>query len=48
MLCVQRQLTALDGTLIEPQDIPLPESWGRWETEPLLLLAGTHLLLGRL
>lgn len=48
VLCVQRQLTALDGTLIEPQDIPLPESWGRWETEPLLLLAGTHLLLGRL
>ena len=48
VLCVQRQLTALDGTIIEPQDIPLPEAWGCWETEPLLLLAGAHLLLGRL
>lgn len=48
VLCVQRQLTALDGTVIEPQDIPLPTAWGCWETEPLLLLAGTHLLLGRL
>ena len=32
----------------EPQDIPLPAAWGCWETEPLLLLAGTYLLLGRL
>ncbi len=48
VLCVQRQLTALNGTVIEPQDIPLPEAWGCWETEPLLLLAGAHLLLGRL
>ena len=48
VLCVQRQLTALDGTVIEPQDIPLPTAWGCWETDPLLLLAGTHLLLGRL
>ena len=35
-------------TAVEPQDIPLPTAWGCWETEPLLLLAGTHLLLGRL
>ena len=48
VLCVQRQLTALDDTLIEPQDIPLPAAWDCWETEPLLLLAGTYLLLGRL
>ena len=48
VLCVQRQVTALDGSVIEPQDIPLPEAWGCWETEPLLLLAGACLLLGRL
>ena len=48
VLCVQRQLTALDDTLIEPQDIPLPAVWDCWETEHLLLLAGTYLLLGRL
>lgn len=48
VLCVQRQVTALDGSVIEPQDIPLPEAWGCWETEPLLLLAGVCLLLGRL
>ena len=48
VLCVQRQVTALDGSVIEPQDIPLPEAWGCWETEPLLLLAGVYLLLGRL
>ena len=41
-------VTALDGSVIEPQDIPLPEAWGCWETEPLLLLAGVCLLLGRL
>ena len=35
-------------TALEPQDIPLPEAWGCWETEPLLLLAGACLLLGRL
>ena len=48
VLCVQRQVAALDGSVIEPQDIPLPEAWGCWETEPLLLLAGVYLLLGRL
>ena len=48
VLCVQRQLTALDDTLIEPQDIPLPAVWDCWETEHLLLLAGAYLLLGRL
>ena len=48
VLCVQRQLTAPDGRLIEPQEIPLPAAWGCYETEPLLLLAGTYLLLGRL
>ena len=35
-------------TEAEPQDIPLPAAWDCWETEPLLLLAGTYLLLGRL
>lgn len=48
VLCVQRQLTTLSGVVIEPQEIPLPEAWQRWETEPLLLLAGACLLLGRL
>ena len=48
VLCVQRQLTTPDGRLIEPQEIPLPAAWGCYETEPLLLLAGTYLLLGRL
>ena len=48
VLCVQRQLTALSGAVIEPQEIPLPAAWGCWETEPLLLLAGACLLLGRL
>ena len=27
VLCVQRQVAALDGSVIEPQDIPLPEAW---------------------
>ena len=41
-------LRGLDDTLIEPQDIALPAAWDCWETEPLLLLAGAYLLLGRL
>ena len=31
VLCVQRQVTALDGSVIEPPDIPLPEAWGGCE-----------------
>ncbi len=46
VLCVQRRLTDLHGTVIEPQELPLPPDWTRFEAEPLLLLAGTRLLLG--
>lgn len=44
VLCVQRCLTAADGTLIEPQDIPLPLRWSRLPPEALLLTAGAWLL----
>ena len=46
VLCVQRRLTDLHGTVIEPQELPLPPDWTRFEAEPLLLLAGARLLLG--
>ena len=44
VLCVQRTLTALDGTVIEPQDIPLSLHWSRLPPETLLLAAGAWLL----
>ena len=44
VLCVQRALTALDGTVIEPQDIPLSLHWSRLPPETLLLAAGAWLL----
>ena len=44
VLCVQRALTALDGTVIEPQDIPLSLRWSRLPPETLLLAAGAWLL----
>lgn len=44
VLCVQRKLTAADGTPVEPQDIPLPLRWGRLPPEALLLTAGAWLL----
>lgn len=46
MLCIQRGLTDVRGAAIEPQELPLPPDWTRFETEPLLLLAGARLLLG--
>ena len=46
MLCIQRGLTDVHGAAIEPQELPLPPDWTRFETEPLLLLAGARLLLG--
>ena len=39
-------MTALHGTVIEPQERPLPPDGTRFEAEPLLLLAGARLLLG--
>ncbi len=44
VLCVQRRLTAADGTAVEPQDIPLPALWGRLPPETLLVTAGAWLL----
>lgn len=44
VLCVQRRLAAADGTVIEPQDIPLPLRWQRLPPEALLLTAGAWLL----
>ncbi len=46
VLCIQRCLTDVRGAAIEPQELPLPPDWTRFETEPLLLLAGARLLLG--
>ena len=43
VLCVQRALTALDGTVIEPQDIPLSLHWSRLPPETLLRAAGAWL-----
>ena len=45
VLCIQRCLTDIRGASVEPQELPLPPDWARFETEPLLLLAGTRLLL---
>lgn len=44
VLCVQRRLTAVDGTPLEIQDIPLPCRWSQLPPEPLLLTAGAWLL----
>ena len=44
VLCVQRRLTAVDGTPLEIQDIPLPRRWSQLPPEPLLLTAGAWLL----
>lgn len=44
VLCIQRTLLRLDGTLIEPGELPLPHGW-RAEEEGLALL-GAELLLG--
>ncbi len=46
VLCIQRCLTDVRGAAIEPQELPLPPDWTRFEAEPLLLLAGVRLLLG--
>lgn len=46
VLCIQRRLTDVHGGVIEPQELPLPAAWTRFEAEPLLLLAGARLLLG--
>lgn len=45
LLCVQRQLRRLDGGLIEPQEIPLPEPLRSLPDEGALALMGTRLLL---
>ena len=45
VLCVQRRLKDIHGGIIEPQELPLPPWWTRFEAEPLLLLAGARLLL---
>lgn len=48
VLCVQRQLTDLRGAAVEVQELLLPAAWSCLETQPLLLLAGTRLLMGEL
>lgn len=46
VLCIQRELRRLDGTVIEPQELPLPERFAQLPEEGVLALVGTRLLLG--
>lgn len=44
LLCLQRSLLALDGTLLEPQELPLPPVLAALGAEDALLAAGMALL----
>ena len=44
VLCVQRQLLRVDGGVVEPQEIPLPERYWKLHEEDILVLMGTRLL----
>lgn len=44
VLCVQRQLLRVDGGVVEPQEIPLPERYLKLHEEDILVLMGTQLL----
>jgi len=46
LLSVQRELTRLDGSVIERQELQLPSGWGRcYAPEGVLAVAGAWLLL---
>lgn len=47
ILCLQRSVFTLDGTLLEPQELPLPAALDRLPAEQALLAAGLLLLSRR-
>lgn len=47
ILCLQRSVLAADGTLLEPQELPLPAPLAGLPPEQALLLAGVLLLTRR-
>lgn len=46
LLCLQRALLTLGGSLLEPQELPLPESLSALCEEDALFIAGLRLLCG--
>ena len=46
LLCLQRGLLTLDGALLEPQELPLPEALCALREEDALFIAGLRLLCG--
>ena len=44
LLCLQRSIVAADGTLLEPQELPLPPAFAAFSDEDALLAAGVLLL----
>lgn len=48
MLCLQRALLTLRGTLLEPQEIPFPTEFAALSPERALFAAGVRLLAGDL
>ena len=46
LLCLQRGLLTLGGALLEPQELPLPESLSALREEDALFIAGLRLLCG--
>ena len=44
LLCLQRAMLTLRGTLLEPQELPLPGSFSSLSAERALLAAGLRLL----
>lgn len=48
LLCLQRGLLTLGGTLLEPQELPLPEALSALREEDALFIAGLRLLCGSL
>lgn len=47
LLCLQRSLLSLDGTLLEPQELPLPPALAALPEEYALLAAGVRLLCSK-
>lgn len=48
LLCLQRGLLTLDGTLLEPQELPLPPAFSALRAEDALFAAGLRLLCAAL
>ena len=48
LLCLQRSLLTLSGALLEPQELPLPETLSALREEDALFIAGLRLLGGAL